>query len=468
MKLRGRKSLTRRLTVLFASVSTTVLLLLGLIVAGLVEHHFEELDAEVLKGDLNLLQHALGKVSSTQQLDILPRLLEDALAGDPGLAVIVLAPDGRTLFSTGRAEFPDTLLARRTGETDRPMVWTTSDQRRYRGLAAQARTNIAGAPPALVAAATDLARHEHFMNSFQIALWSVVGFAAVLTGFLGWVAARRGLAPLKTIRQSAAGITANRLDQRLSAASIPEELAAVVETLNEMLARLQESFRRLSDFSSDLAHELRTPVGNLLTQTQVILSKARTPEEYRDILASNGEELERLARMISDMLFLAKSENYLIIPNRERIDLCRQVEEIFEFYDALAADKGIRLTVAGSGVVSGDKLMLRRAISNLLSNAIRHTPPGGHIGVNVAESGDSAVTLSVENTGETIAPEHLPRVFDRFYRVHPSRQRFAEGAGLGLAITRSIVRAHGGEVSASSGGGVTTFCLRIPAQQASP
>ena len=337
---------------------------------------------------------------------------------------------------------------------------------RFRGLADQARTGIAGAPPAFVVAATGMEQHEHFMHAFHLALWSVVGLAALLTGFLGWVAARRGLAPLKTIRQGAAGITANRLDYRISAASIPEELAVVVETLNEMLARLEESFRRLSDFSSDLAHELRTPVGNLLTQTQVTLSKARTPEEYRDVLASNGEEFERLARTVSDMLFLAKSDNNLIIPNREDVDLRREVEGVFEFYDALAAEKGLRLTVAGSGLVAGDKLMLRRAISNLLSNAIRHTPPAGHIHVNVAETADSAVTLSVENTGETIAAEHLSRLFDRFYRGHSSRQRFAEGAGLGLAITRSIVRAHGGDVSASSAEGVTRFVLRIPGPKA--
>ena len=117
--------------------------------------------------------------------------------------------------------------------------------------------------------------------------------------------------------------------------------------------------------------------------------------------------------------------------------------------------------------MAGDKLMLRRAISNLLSNAIRHTPPAGQINVCVAESADAAVTLSVENTGETIAPEHLPRLFDRFYRGHSSRQWFAEGAGLGLAITRSIVRAHGGDVSASSGEGVTRFVLRLPAPRAS-
>ena len=210
------------------------------------------------------------------------------------------------------------------------MIWTTSARHRYRGIAAAVRTNIAGAPPALVAVATDIAHHDRFMQSFQIALWSVVGLAALLTGFLGWIAAHRGLAPLKDIRKSVAAITANRLDRRLSTTSIPSELAEVVETLNDMLARLQESFRRLSDFSSDIAHELRTPVSNLMTQTQVTLSNPRTADEYRDVLASNGEEFERLSRMIGDMLFLAKADNSLVVPNRESIDLRQEEQGMFQ------------------------------------------------------------------------------------------------------------------------------------------
>jgi len=239
-------------------------------------------------------------------------------------------------------------------------------------------------------------------------------------------------------------------------------LKEVVETLNEMLARLQDSFLRLQDFSSDLAHELRTPVGNLLTQTQVTLSRARTPDEYREILASNGEELERLARVIADMLFLAKSENALILPNREPIDVRHEVEDLFEFYDALAAEKNVRLVVVGNAAVSGDKLMLRRALSNLLSNAIRHVPPEGDVTVSISESPERMATVEVENAGEAIAPAHLPRLFDRFYRVETSRRRDAEGAGLGLAITRSIARAHGGDVSATSSVAGTRLTLRVP------
>jgi two-component system heavy metal sensor histidine kinase CusS len=464
VKVPGSKSITFRLTLLFASVSTTVLLLLGLLIGSLVERHFEELDMELLGGKLELLRHTLGQVRSAHDLEALPDRLDDVSVGDRGLAVAVLKPDGQLLYETQGASFPAELIAAASGDAARPMRWTGPGNRPFRGIAAEAPTGMAGAAPAIVAVSNDMSHHQHFMQSFQTALWTVVGLAALVTGFLGWAAARRGLAPLRDISTRAAGITATRLDRRLPEESIPVELAEVARTLNQMLARLEESFQRLSDFSSDLAHELRTPVSNLLTQTQVTLSKARTLDEYQNVLASNAEEFERLSRMIADMLFLAKSDNDLIVPHREPVDLAAEVASLFEFYEALVEEKRLSLTCAGSGTVLGDRLMLRRAINNLLSNAVRHTPEQGRISVRVDRSEPAAVCLMVENTGETIPAEHVPRLFDRFYRADASRQRFGEGAGLGLAITRSIVRAHGGEVGVTSAEGVTKFFVRIPAE----
>ena len=456
------RSITFRLTLLFATVSSAVLLLLGLVVDRLVERHFEELDLEVLDGKLAFVEHILADARTRRDIAVLPARLEDALIGHHDLDIAVLAPDGARVAATGEVAFPAALLDPKTAERRGPLVWT-EDGRSYRGISAGARTGIAEAPTMVVALATDIAHHEHFMRSFHVALWAVVGGAALLTGLLGWFAARRGLAPLSRMRDAAAAITADRLHERLEAASIPPELAEVAETLNDMLARLEASFRRLSDFSSDLAHELRTPVSNLLTQTQVTLSKARTADEYREVLASNAEEFERLSRMIADMLFLAKSDNHLIVPHRECVDLADEVRGLFEFYEALADEKGLHLGCSGNGTVSGDRLMLRRAISNLLSNAVRHTPHGGCIEVRLRDANPALVTLTVENTGEDIPAEHLPRLFDRFYRVAPARQRTGEGAGLGLAITRSIARAHGGDALVRSSGGVTTFELRLPA-----
>ena len=471
MRLIGPRSITFRLTLLFASAAVAVLLLLGFLIGHSLERHFEEQDMEVLAGKLQLAQHALEKVRSGAELDRLAQQLDDSLVGHAGLSVTVIGPAGQTLFASHGADFPPALLARRTpAESRGPSVWTSSRGQPLRGVSAAVPTGIAGAPPAVVAVAVDISHHQHFMASFRTTLWSFVILAALLTGFLGWIAVRRGLAPLQAITSQAAGITAQRLDWRLPAESVPGELAELVLTLNEMLARLEDSFRRLSDFSSDLAHELRTPVSNLLTQTQVTLAKDRTLDEYRDILASNAEEFEFLARMIADMLFLAKSENGLIVPHREAVDLAAEVGRLLEFYEILADEKQLELSCSGSGVVVGDRPMLRRAISNLLSNAVRHTPVGGRIAVDIDDGHAIAslptkrplLKLAVENTGSGIPAEHLARLFDRFYRVDASRQHLGDGAGLGLAITRSILRAHGGEVSVFSERGLTRFELQLP------
>jgi len=310
--------------------------------------------------------------------------------------------------------------------------------------------------------ATDISHHEHFMNSFRITLWSFVVLAALLTGFLGWAAVRSGLYPLQAMRRKAEGITAQKLDDRLDVESVPLELVDLAETLNAMLSRLEDSFRRLSDFSSDLAHELRTPVSNLLTQTQVTLSRPRSPEDYRDVLVSNVEEFERLSRMIADMLFIAKADEGRIVPSREKIELERVVEELIDFYRLIADEKGVSLSCSGDAQMIGDPLMIRRAISNLLSNAIRHTRSGEGVSIAIEPADTGRVKIIVTNSGETIPAAHLPRLFDRFYRVDPSRHWQGTHSGLGLAIVKSIVEAHGGDVSLVSAAGKTCFVMRIP------
>lgn len=459
----GSQSITFRLTLLFASVSTAVLLLLGLLIGASVEQHFVEQDMEVLSGKLELTRQALAKVHSRQDLDALPQQLDAALVGHHGLALVVVAPGGGILFATSGADFPKTLLEKPVPPgAGHPTAWKSRENQPLRGISSLVETGIQGEPPAIVAVATDISHHEHFMASFQATLWTFVGLAAVMTGFLGWIAARRGLAPLQSLQREAAGVTANRLHTRLSVEAIPNELAEVAATLNAMLARLEDSFQRLSDFSSDLAHELRTPVSNLLTQTQVTLSKLRTADEYREILSSNAEEFERMARMIADMLFLAKADNGLVVPVQEEVNLAVETQELFDFYEALAEEKYISLTLEGEGSVSGDRLMLRRAISNLLSNAIRHSPPQGWVKVRIASDGQAGTRLTMSNSGTPIPAEHLPRLFDRFYRADASRHRSSEGAGLGLAITKSILAAHGGEITARTGAEQNIFELWLP------
>ena len=444
------RSLTLRLTLLFAATLAAVLVALGTVIGQAVEAHFEELDLMDINSKLEIARHTISRVHTPAELDAIPQELRDALIGHHGLSVAVIAPGNRPVFTTPGADFLKELIAARskaTGEVQsKPLVWE-SGEGIYRGVVMSVPSDVVAENPFTVAVAMDISHHREFMNAFRKTLWLFVAFGILLTGFLGWFAARRGLAPVRHIARVAKGISAARLGDRLPYESVPAELVDLAVSFNDMLERLEDSFRRLSDFSSDLAHELRTPVSNLMTQTQVALSRSRSAEEYREILYSNLEEYDRLARMIADMLFLAKADHGLVVPNRENIELATEADELLGFYEALADEQGVRVSRTGAGSVSGDRLMIRRAISNLLSNAIRHTPRGGAIKVGIRDLGNDGVRIAVENPGAAIPSEHLARLFDRFYRVDSCRQRGGEGAGLGLAITKSIVEAHGGTIA---------------------
>ena len=464
--MRRQPSLTQRLTLLFAAVSALIMICVGGFVGWAMDDHFKDIDASELNGKRDLIAHAIGETRDAAALATLPQRLDDALIGHHALSVKVATADGKTLFAKGAARFPPTMLANSLNDAriTRAVLQTWQDASgNFRGAVVNMPSAISGGMPFRVALAIDVSDHKVFTHSIRRTIWLAVGVGIALTVMLAWFMAYRGLAPLRDIANLAKNMSARRLDARLPTESVPVELSDLAHSFNDMLSRLEDSFRRLSDFSSDIAHELRTPISNLMTQTQVALAKARSSEEYKEILYSNLEEYQRLAAMIADMLFLAKADNGLIVPSREPVDLAAEIGNLFTYYELLAEERGVTLAVQGKGSVTGDRLMLRRALSNLLSNAIRHTPRGGVVSVKIAGAGDGFISVSVENPGEPIPAEHLPRIFDRFYRIDPSRQRTSEGAGLGLAITRSIIRAHGGQISVSSGN-VTRFELSLPAQ----
>ncbi|MCZ7563756.1 MAG: heavy metal sensor histidine kinase [Burkholderiales bacterium] len=284
---------------------------------------------------------------------------------------------------------------------------------------------------------------------------------AALSAVLGVLIVRRQLRPLAAVTVEARRVSASNLDVDLPIAGLPGELRAFAEAFNDMLASLRASFARLTAFSADLAHELRTPLANMIGLAQVTLARSRTASEYREALESNVEELERLARMVADMLFLARMDQPAAPLRRERFDLAAEARHVAQYFEALLDDRRVSVEVSGRGEVSADRDMVRRALTNLLSNAIRHTPAGGRIEVSV-RSAAGRVGLAVRNPGPGIPPEHLPRVFDRFYRLEPSRT--GSGVGLGLALVKSIVLAHGGRIEAQSEPGLyTAFAFQIPA-----
>ncbi len=454
-----RLSLTTRLTLLYSLVSALLLLGMAGLTAVAVDRHFEVLDRDTLHDKIELIQDSVAKAGTAADLQ---RRLDDALQNHPGLFVRVDDAAGSVLYASAQFSFPPELV-RAHGVDSGPVFFAwLQGEREFRALSAAAPAHAGLRQDMRIWVALDTIHHAHFISALRAALWLYAGLAAGLSGMLGWWAARTGLAPLRAMKARAQAVTAHKLDQRMPAEAVPVEMADLAHSLNEMLERLQRDFQRLSEFSSDLAHELRTPISNLLTQTQVALAQPRDAAAYREILASNAEEFQRLARMVSDMLLLAKAEHGLLLPRTEPIDLADEVRALFDFYEALAEEKQIELRCSGAAVLSGDRLMLRRAISNLLSNALRHTPPRGCVEV-VIESRPSAISLQVGNSGSTIAPELLPRLFDRFFRADKSRAHpDTEGAGLGLAITQAIVQAHGGQAAVTSAAGRTCFTLSFP------
>ena len=447
-------SIATRLTLLFALVSSVVLLALGGLVVSALERHFRQQDIDLLEGKILLIRALVGQAGSDAALPALAGPLHDAFVGHHDLTVRVARADGHLIFANAPLTVPEA--------AHQPIEWRSGGHH-FRALSTTIASDTPARAPVEVTVAIDINHHTAFIDRFSATLGVFILAAALVSALLGGWAVRRGLAPLRLMKARAAAVTATRLDERLPVDAVPPELAELASELNRMLARLEDAFRRLSDFSSDLAHELRTPISNLITETQVALLHTRDAAAYRDTLASNAEEFERLGRMISDMLFLAKADHGLILPSREAIRLEDEVTDMFDFYDALAEADHIALHASGGAQLHGDRLMLRRALSNLLSNALRHTPPGGRVDVRI-EHAAAGVTLTVSNTGATIDPARLPHLFERFYRADTARSHSEhEGAGLGLAITRAIVAAHQGHIDVESAAGVTRFRLHFPA-----
>lgn len=454
-------SLTARLTLLFALVAAVVLAALGWAIAAAIDRHFVAMDMDELQGKIMLIRNLLEDADGEHPGPIPEHRLRNAFVGHDNLAMTIATIDGDSLFATSGLRFPrDRIREAATAGVPVTFEWYEGG-RHFRGRASVVRAADSPVRSRVAAVAIDIGDHARFIGRFNTALFVYVVVAAVLSALLGRWAVRRGLAPLRLMKAHAAAVTAQRLDRRVPATMIPRELTGLAEELNRMLARLDDAFGRLSDFSSDLAHELRTPISNLMTQTEVALSRPRDATFYRDILTSNLEEYERLARMIADMLFLAEAEHGLILPSRAIVVLEHEFRDLFDFYDALAEQRDIRFRLSGGAQLVGDRLMLRRALSNLLSNALRHARGGSAIRVTI-EREAAEVVVTIENAGDTIAAADLPRLFERFYRVGRRTAGGREGSGLGLAITRAIVNAHGGTVSAESGGGHTRFVTRFP------
>ncbi|HWT38465.1 MAG TPA: heavy metal sensor histidine kinase, partial [Paraburkholderia sp.] len=304
---------------------------------------------------------------------------------------------------------------------------------------------------------------DHYRDTLKF--YGIAG--VLLTTVLSYLLIRAAMRPVHDIAASAAEVTVNRLNMRIAVKSVPRELETLVTTLNAMLERMDRGFKQMSRFTADLAHDMRTPLGNMRGATEVALARPRSADEYEALLASNLEECERLSRMIENVLFLARAEHPQFVKHMRVFDAVQELTRIGEYFEGVAEDAGVRMRVTGSAMLTADLELFRRAVSNLLANALRYTPRDKEIVLDAHEI-DDGVRITVSNEGEPIAPEHLERIFDRFYRVDPSRSSLPSSGspqgspgstGLGLAIVRTIMDLHGGSVHAESDAHSTRFVL---------
>jgi two-component system heavy metal sensor histidine kinase CusS len=300
--------------------------------------------------------------------------------------------------------------------------------------------------------AIDISQEESLLSRYRLWSWAVLLATSILFPLVGRRIAQQSIRPVEDVAATARRITSMNLRERIQAEGYPSELASLAGTFNEMLDRLEESFERISRFSADIAHDLRTPVNNIRGEAEVALARARTVEEYRDVLESSLEEAVRLSDLIGDLLFLARAESPLKHVERQKVDVGELLGTVREYYDASASDAGIILTTSARGeqiTAELDRSLMLRAVSNLVSNAIAHTPPGGAVTLAAAADGEQ-IRIDVSDTGSGIPAEALSRVFDRFFRVDPSRSKSSGGTGLGLAIVQSIMTLHGGSAEIAS------------------
>ena len=358
------------------------------------------------------------------------------------------------------------LASRTRGRSGRSIAMAGRHGQPFRVTSALVAVGMPQAHTDMVQIAIDVSQEEELLARYRLWFWGILLSTSVLFPLVGYRIARHGIRPVEEIAATARRITSTNLRERIASEGYPSELASLAGTFNQMLARLEESFERISKFTAEIAHDLRTPVNNIRGEAEVALARARTADEYRDVLESSLEEAVRLSELIGDLLFLARAESPLTGLHREKMKISELLTTVRDYYEASAADAGISLVVNDEAELLNtqlDRSLMLRAVSNLVSNAIAYTQPGGTVTL-AATNEDAAICIEVSDTGVGIPAEALPRVFDRFFRVDPSRSKTSGGTGLGLAIVQSILTLHGGsaEIASQLGRG-TRVTLRMPA-----
>jgi two-component system heavy metal sensor histidine kinase CusS len=456
------RAIASQLVLLFTPAAA-LLLACALIVfyVIVVRHAFEE-DNAVLADKIVALRTSLRTAAG-------PQAIAEELKAVPGERtaywVRVIDAKGNTMTETPGME---ALLPRAIFPHAPKADQSPPQPRDYRARAKLFSMAVAIEPAGgrdyVLQVAQDRSGDEDFRKQFATLLVAVLALGIVASAVIAITVTKRGLRPLADMTRSFRRVGPTRLHERVPPAKWPRELQPMAVAFDEMLDRLEDSFKRLSQFSADLAHELRTPVANILGEAQVALTRPRSTDEYREVIESVAGECEKLSGIIDKLLFLARAEASDKNVQRTIFDGRAAVEKIATLYEAIAEEQQVSMTCIGQGEVYADAMLFGQAVTNLVENALRFTPPNGRIQIAIAKR-PGETGISVSDSGCGIAAEHLSRIFDRFYRVDPSRS--SQGVGLGLALVKSIAELHGGVATVQSEPNRgTTVTLTFPNQPA--
>jgi two-component system heavy metal sensor histidine kinase CusS len=454
--------ITLRLTLYFSITMGLVLYIVSGLLYSTMRNQLSQKDEDELRSTLRFQQEIATTISERQgPKDLWQQELFEFVARQERLSLRIISPDGKVWAQSKNMRVPqqDFPAASQAFSYTAWRYHKHDVSEKY--LITATNFLLKDNQSWLVQAALNVSQNNEIIEDYWGRMQAAVALAIVIFSSIGYWLARRGLLPLRTMSREIAHIHAEDLHTRLSTQGWPQELNTLAASFDGMMIRLETSFAQLARFSSDIAHELRGPINNLISAASVTQSKARSPQEYHDALASIVEEGERLSRMISSMLFLARADNRREPLNIEPLNSRSEFARLVNFYDILAEDKNITLLSNGEVTFDADPIHLQRALANLLSNALRHTPEGGTISLSAEQHG-SNVWLSVTDNGEGISAGHLPHIFDRFYRVDDARSN-AENTGLGLALVKTIVEMHGGKIMVTSEEGKgSCFTLVLP------
>jgi two-component system heavy metal sensor histidine kinase CusS len=456
-------SLTLRATLLFGLIAALVVSAVGFYLYYSIEKELIRRADYQVSGRVQYFRQLLATDFPLTQLSHSPQLFENMLGNEQDVLQFRLQNSAPIInVNPSHLALPDTPPVADGAEL------TLADIQRL--------TAADGTPVRYISAAVRMQNGEtvvisaaHFMNAesqmlaaFRLEIMGAVLLAYLLIAALGYSVIRRGLRPLRKMAQEAASIHPTSLGTRLSTEDAPQELQPLILSFNAMLDRLADGYERLTQFSADLAHEIRTPVGAVMGHCQVALYQPRSTEEYETLLANNMEELERISRMVENILFLARASHAHSVLNITPLVLASETERVADYFEGLAEERDMRLVCQGDGTLYADAILFQRALSNLVANAIRYGDEGTEIRVQVEQVAANTL-IHVDSQGEPIPAEKRGKLFDRFYRADASRSEGGSSNGLGLSIVQAIMALHQGSASVSSlAQGKTRFTLQFP------